>query len=460
MKRCLPPIIFSILFVTCKKNIQVEEVSSDFPNLKQYIRLNLSSSEYNSLQFDKAVLYTFDAQNNSILYVPYRNSSVISFILVEVDQSLNPLKTRMIALFTDQVSSPASPLTAGFNGSIIIKSLNGEELVNSLIRDGEILSFRISSSVTNDEQLAIPKSILPAPNPVVPDGTYLPEVIVIGHPTGGGLSYSTWVNFLTIMNAAPNGNPSGYYNYVSSYGGSGGSQGPGPTSPQPPGSGGSPKSVPSILVDFEKAQPEPAIDLLQYLKCFSTIPDDGATCSIEIFVDIPVDSDPWKILNISTESVGHTFLQIKKSNGLQRVTQNIGFYPVSRWKTAITNAPIPGKFVDNANHEFNASLKMNLSPEQLSSVIIHMQALNNYVRYDIDDYNCTDFALDVFNYVRIDPIIPMPVEIPGGMRQDSNTPQGLYMALDKMKKSGHPEAANIWLSPYKGYTGASNGPCN
>ena len=60
---------------------------------------------------------------------------------------------------------------------------------------------------------------------------------------------------------------------------------------------------------------------------------------------------------------------VKKSNGSASVQQNIGFYPDQGWKTMLTPAPVTGKFVDNAGHEFNASLSMSLTPEQLQSVI-------------------------------------------------------------------------------------------
>ena len=57
---------------------------------------------------------------------------------------------------------------------------------------------------------------------------------------------------------------------------------------------------------------------------------------------------------------------------MQSIQQNIGFYPNQGWKSIATPAPIPGKFVDNAGHEFNASLKMSLTPEELQSIINEM----------------------------------------------------------------------------------------
>ncbi|WP_018613941.1 hypothetical protein [Segetibacter koreensis] len=77
------------------------------------------------------------------------------------------------------------------------------------------------------------------------------------------------------------------------------------------------------LVDFEFIDNLTPIDISKYLKCFSTIPDYGATCSIAILVNIPVDDNPNSIFDFKQGATGHTFLQITKTNGGQTVTQNI-----------------------------------------------------------------------------------------------------------------------------------------
>jgi hypothetical protein len=79
----------------------------------------------------------------------------------------------------------------------------------------------------------------------------------------------------------------------------------------------------------------------------------------------------------------------------------------------------------------------------------------------VDGYNCTDWALEVFNSVRPDRLrIPL-YGIPNSpMTQGSQTPQGLYQQLQKMMNSGHPEKGNITIGIIKGYAGGSTGPCN
>jgi hypothetical protein len=121
--------------------------------------------------------------------------------------------------------------------------------------------------------------------------------------------------------------------------------------------------------------------------------------------------------------------------------------------------PVDSKLVDDGGHEANASLKMNLTPNQFRSVTGKMKELST-MKYDMDEFNCTDFALEAFNYVRTPMEIPQ-YAVPGGMGTNAtNTPQGLYVKLKEMKDNNDPEAANISIGYYKAYVGRSSGPCN
>ncbi|HWJ30059.1 MAG TPA: hypothetical protein VNS32_26210, partial [Flavisolibacter sp.] len=77
------------------------------------------------------------------------------------------------------------------------------------------------------------------------------------------------------------------------------------------------------------------------------------------------------------------------------------------------------------------------------------------------EYNCTDFALDVFNASRVNKLeIPL-YDIPGGITAaGSRTPNGLYIKLGEMMANHDPEANNITYGIIKGWTGSSKGPCN
>ena len=104
---------------------------------------------------------------------------------------------------------------------------------------------------------------------------------------------------------------------------------------------------------------------------------------------------------------------------------------------------------------------MNLTPEDFRKTLSHIADLAKYIKYDIDEYNCTDFALDVFNFTRLNSPIEIPkYDIPGGMTQKgTSTPQGLYVKLKSMKQAGI-ESSNIEIPGSKQWVSKSNGPCN
>ncbi|MBL7697134.1 MAG: hypothetical protein JNK79_03210 [Chitinophagaceae bacterium] len=97
---------------------------------------------------------------------------------------------------------------------------------------------------------------------------------------------------------------------------------------------------------------------------------------------------------------------------------------------------IPGKFVDDTQHEYNASAKMNLPSQDFVKVILYMKKKLKMAKYDIDDFNCANFAIEAFNSARSnDPLIVPKHNIPGGTtRKGSETPQGLYRELFRLKR--------------------------
>jgi len=324
-----------------------------------------------------------------------------------------------------------------FNGAITFSSLNRGSVIASRVTNGYVEAFHPSRAALRVQTL----------------DEYLPEVVVVGYYSSDGFSFSDWLSLEGMFSGG--GTSSGYYSSLDyPYGGGGGESHSSSEQVY--------EEVPQ-LIDFEEGVNESAINVENYLKCFSTVPDNGATCSIEILADIPIDGNPNEFFDWQNGSPGHTFLQLKKSNGDQNIMQNIGFYPVSGWKTFLTSTSLEGKFVDNGGHEFNASLTMNISPQQLQSAITEILYLSRFVRYDIDEYNCTDFALEVFNYVRSPAsAIDIPkYDIPGGTSPTgTSTPEGLYQKLQSMKKAAGAEAANIELPGGKSWAAGSKGPCN
>lgn len=204
---------------------------------------------------------------------------------------------------------------------------------------------------------------------------------------------------------------------------------------EPPGEGGSYGTVyVDVLFDYPS---EPAIDLEKYFNCFNNVPDNGATYTIRLCSDLPVNGDSWPVTSGATP--GHTFLTITKINGNQFVTQSFGFYPISGPRSIWGSCT--SKMVDDENHEFNASISMPIDQSQFNTI---KNLAMSYVTtdYNLHDFNCSDFALNCFNSVR-----STPIEVSDTYRTINygTTPNGIYEKLKDMKDNNHPEASNIFI---------------
>lgn len=461
MKRLLTIVLLSILVVSCKKEFASKDRNAFMEVLQAYLKDSMQKADYTELDFPRAILSRIN-RDTSYLRIPIKGKLLQNeFVLLQTNDYGTIVRGRKISL----IGSKQPDRPTEYNGSIVIHLLGGQELVQSEIIRGYITVNHPKIFKSQHALTGIRSTVaLLEPAPVYEE---LPEVVVVGYRSGGGdMSFVNWMSFVGMFGESSGGASSGYYGSSdgyggsSSYGGGSGSTGDGVRS------GGSNQSTyedPPMLVDFEKQFYNAAIEIEEYIKCFSTIPDAGAICTIEILADIPVDNDPNKLFNWETESPGHTFLQIKKSNSSQSIIQNIGFYPKTNWKAMLTPAPVEGKFVDNGRHEFNAAFQMNITPAQLQSALTRILYLAKFIKYDIDEYNCTDFALEVFNYA-CSPSRQLAIpkyDIPGGMAPfGTSTPQGLYNKLKSMKASGSAEAANISMPGHKGWVASSNGPCN
>lgn len=454
----------ALFFLACNKNIESENSRSNYSNnIKAGLKDSLSERDYANLDFAKSAVTKKDNES-SFFRVPFIGKKISEeFVLLYTNNGGKILKGLIVNLRQRAATNDTKYV---YNGTIKISYLNRTPKLISEITNGYVTALHHRTAM---RMMDVQPS---APEPVI-----LPEVIVTCYITSGGsLSSYNSINLGSLFGASYGGS-SGYYSsgYYSSMDGTGGGGS---------GNGGyygnsydesySDQEYPSHggrhgdfvedepeLVDFEFVENLSPIDITKYIKCFSNIPDQGSTCSIEIFTDIPVDDNSHKLFNWRTQSPGHTFLQIKKINGNLSATENIGFYPVEGWKTLLTTAPVEGKFVDNSEHEFNASLKMNLTPEELKKTLDKMVYLSRFVKYDIDEFNCTDFALKVFNATRISNPLEIPkYDIPGGTAiNGTNTPQGLYKELKSMQQQGT-ETNNITIPGTKTFVAAATGPCN
>jgi hypothetical protein len=221
-----------------------------------------------------------------------------------------------------------------------------------------------------------------------------------------------------------------------------------------------------VEIEDEYGDKQPETDLEKLLKCFDNVPNAGAVYTIKLNVDVANNNKPEKWFKVGS-GVGHVFLTITKMNEEQIVTQTFGFYrkgainPMSPFSTS------EGQIINNGNREINASIQMNISQAQFETVKQKARDLQGN-DYNIGSYNCANFALEVFNSVRANPITtdPLHVVIPNLLNFQGideyiqNSPQKLFTELKEMKEAGGPEASKIRIDQTHGTRSRlSDGPC-
>ncbi|MET0636128.1 MAG: hypothetical protein ABWZ25_08860 [Chitinophagaceae bacterium] len=455
----LPALLVVVVLFSCKKEVALPTARDPIVDkIRLHLRTNLTTQE------------GFQPDFTNIIKSPIANSDSV---LYRVGFKGQPLESYFVAIMATAgdhfVSSKVVHITGSindyeYNGQITISELNGSAFRYSPIIRGQV---KFSPLIKSASDLQVQYIV---PDPYVE----LPEVIVVSSPrTRPG--FSMLVTMLTFFGEGSGGGGGGYVS------GGGGGSGGGASGGGASGSGGAGSLYPTstnpfggtnprgpliidepILIDFENQYNNPEIDVEKYMKCFSAIPDAGAKCEIEIFSDLPVDGDPTKLFDWRTGSPGHVFLKVSKSNTGQVATQYIGFYPKTGWKAGLTTGPVDAKVVDNSGHEWNASYKVDVTPEQFKTGVLRVITESKNAKYRIDHYNCTDWALQIFN-ATVSPSQHLSIPkypLPGNSSQyPSNTPQGLFVKLKEMQTATGSTNPNISI-PLVGFAGSCTGACN
>ncbi|MEI6949639.1 hypothetical protein V9K67_20800 [Paraflavisolibacter sp. H34] len=426
MKSLLIVLFAVFCFSSCRKEV-VEDTGSDYlQNVKNELSSKLSPDDYRKLDFSKVIVYDDDSSKARFLKVPFGSTvQGSSFVFLQTGRDGRIHDGRVISIME---SAPATE--------------NQEE---------HSLNARISISSLTKERVSVERATALLAPPLIMK-SYL-------HTDGKDAAGILYIDLSVLLELPRYQN---YYFAEDKRGGGGGEPGYGTDGTNNNAEDTDMVYRKPIRIDFETVEDKKAIDILSYLKCFAAIPDMGATYSMEILVDIPVDNRPDMAFDWKERAPGHTFLKLQKSNGRQTVQQYFGFYPVVGWLSIATSVPVRAKFVDNGSHEFNASLTMGLDGKKFQNVLNLIQRLARFAKYDLDGYNCTDFALQVFNSVR-SPEKQLYISkrhIPGVVGGNgTNTPNELYRRLQYMNVYKDPEAKNIRQPGYHVVSGRSNGPC-
>jgi len=126
----------------------------------------------------------------------------------------------------------------------------------------------------------------------------------------------------------------------------------------------------------------PINDILKFIECFDTT----KPAKLTIYVDQPVSNSN---IVASFSSVGHAFIGISQGDN----SSTFGFYPNSPtnpWSPEAT--PI---FGDDNHHSYDVSLTLDITASQLEDIIKLTKDFND--NYDLNNNNCTDFAIQIGN---------------------------------------------------------------
>lgn len=490
MKKVICAAILIIFAYSCRKDAvvkvdsSVKVVSSDYlRSVLLRLRDSLPADVMGRLDTGRAVL----TKRGYTLRIPFAGKSVgEDFVLLRTDSVGNVLKGQVVHLDLQ-----------GLSGSMRLEALGGRVILNSAIENG---FMRVERGKGNRLAVASGGKTVTLGGKIVtlepaPGSDWLQEVIVVGYIGGGAsTSFISLDGLLGVSSgdilggASGGGGDSGSGGDGGGGGSDGGSAGGAPVtngvggkfySPLVPGDGigGGGEGLVvdgDVEVEEEYVNDIPVVDVRKMFNCFDLVPSEGAVYTVQLCVDLPVNSSPDMSMNFSGGvNAGHTFLVVTKSGGGERVSQAFGYYPQEAPSMWNPFSPIPSVIKDNGNKEINGSLTMTINAEQFS--IIKSAAFNlSSLPYTIDKSNCTDYAVNVFNTVRPAPLTMDPYVLrQGGITVGNgassppieivinNSPQKLYRRLEEMKKSNNPEAANIQLDlSHNLKSPISHGACN
>ncbi len=128
----------------------------------------------------------------------------------------------------------------------------------------------------------------------------------------------------------------------------------------------------------------PIADMAKYLECFNV----SQSATITIYANQPIANSS---ATHDGTLVGHTFVSISQ-NGNRSV---FGFYPATSNVYPIVNPSDPSAMGNDSNDPYNVSVSTTVSGSELSQIINY--STNYQSTYHLDDYNCSDFGIEIGN---------------------------------------------------------------
>lgn len=429
-------ILLAILFTlnSCNKdNINITHSLSYSQQVIQQLKDSLSVNDFNKLDSTRTVVYKLSS-GNSLLQI--LTSDPQRFIIVEADINSRIVKGKILQFDTTNLVIATNNANS-YNGSISIFALDGHQETKSIIKNNYLVNYETNDLINNYYRNSDIKSYSILKNKKTFDNSpyTLPDAIVFSSLNGkNNLTNSYYFNLFNILG-------SNFYQnqYL-------------PIEPNEFGIYGSLYNV-NFINDKKEA-----IDIISLINCFGTISDEGAKYSISVASLLPVDNHPEYFLNLSERSAGHAFISLTKENASgQSITQVIGFYPVVTDVNTMLGE-VNSKIVNDEENKYSAIYSLDVNANQFRSAITKAISLSHN-NYNLYNFNCTNFAINVFNAaggnINIEPQFCMPYAMtPFISISPIITPNALYRSIEKMQQSGNNNAILKTSKAKK-----SHGPC-
>lgn len=138
---------------------------------------------------------------------------------------------------------------------------------------------------------------------------------------------------------------------------------------------------PLVIVD---SPGRPITNMADYLECFNFT----QSATITIFVSQPIPNNP---ATHDGGVIGHTFVSIQQNGN----TSVFGFYPSTDNIYPLFNETDPSAMGNDSNDYYDVSLSVTVSGSSLQQIVNY--SINYPNTYDLDNFNCSDFGINVGN---------------------------------------------------------------
>lgn len=413
MKKTITVLILTTICFACQKNTDIEIKNKFLISAKNTLKIALPVEEFNQVDFDNNSTIELN-KDIAIIILPIKNS------LNTIDKIILKINAKNDSIDAKRTSISEIKKFGNYSNNILeIKSLYSNTSSRYLVD-------KINSSYTE-----IVKNMNHAAyvNYSISDEFYAPPAIVFSSNSIESNLHKQWINLNLFFKVQ---NPNLYIQYDFDL------------------SGGPSMTHSIVEIDFEDIENKEAVDVFSLLDCFDKVDNAGASYTMTISSDIPIDNHPELPIVNQAGSPGHVFITLSKKNNNLEVVQNIGFYPIK-----FNAGNVRSKIVNDGKHEINATYLIALNENEFS-IVLNKIKTSSIKPYNFVDYNCANFALDVFNSFGENLKISEINNSKFLNRSMFNTPSAVYAAIKDLSYFGNKNAKSFLT---KEYAKPSNGPC-